>query len=132
MKPIINPWIVYFAEVSDVIKCLNILLFIVAAIYFVITYDFSDVMEMSLDGFLHANEEKTEKNKKRWFSKIKKTCLCLFILLFFGLFVPSKETIYKMIIASYVTEDNYKKSKEEIYEIIDHVADKIVYIQKND
>lgn len=64
-------------------------------------------------------------DEKRIFNLFKKIIITCFISIFIGIFVPSKETCIEMMIASQVTHENVAATKEEIYEIIDYVTDKV-------
>lgn len=44
---------------------------------------------------------------------------------FIGAVIPSKSTCIEMMIASQVTHENASGTREEIYQIIDYVADKM-------
>jgi len=57
--------------------------------------------------------------------KFKKIICAGFIAIFIGVFVPSKETCIEMMVASQVTHENVNATKEEIYELIDHIIDKV-------
>lgn len=68
------------------------------------------------------NLEDYEKNTFKIFKKIIiASCISLFI----GILVPSKETCIEMMIASQVTHENVTATKEEIYEIVDYITDKV-------
>lgn len=57
--------------------------------------------------------------------KFKKIICVGFIAIFIGTFVPSKETCIEMMVASQITHENVTATKEEIYELIDHIIDKV-------
>lgn len=42
-----------------------------------------------------------------------------------SIFLPNKETCIEMMVASQITHENVDATKEEVYEIIDYVTDKI-------
>ena len=64
-------------------------------------------------------------DEKRLVSIFKKVIIASFILLFIGILTPSKETCIEMMIASQVTHENVTATKEEIYEIVDYITDKV-------
>lgn len=68
--------------------------------------------------------EKAEVNRKRFSRIIPVFAISIFILLL-GIAVPNKETCIEMTIASVVTKENVQTVKEEVYEIIDYVTEKI-------
>ena len=55
---------------------------------------------------------------------IKTFVICV-IVLFIGGLIPSKETCYKMIIASYITPSNIEAVKGEATDLIDYIVDKV-------
>ena len=55
----------------------------------------------------------------------KKIMIASIITLFISILLPSKETCVEMMVASQVTHENVTATKEEIYEIIDYVTDKV-------
>lgn len=64
-------------------------------------------------------------DEKRLVSIFKKVIIASFISLFIGILTPSKETCIEMMIASQVTHENVTATKEEIYEIVDYITDKV-------
>lgn len=115
MKPIINPWIFYWAEVSETIKIVSLLLLIAIIIGGVIIFM---IYGSDIDF-----EDETENRK--FFKRLRLTIVVALFLLICTIVIPSEETVYKMAITSYVTEDNYYKGKEEIKELIDYICDEI-------
>ena len=55
----------------------------------------------------------------------KKLLITGIILIFIGMFLPSKEACIEMMVASHVTHENVTATKEEIYEITDYVTYKV-------
>lgn len=66
-----------------------------------------------------------EDDEKKILKISKKTIITSFIVLFIGIFVPSKETCIEMMVASQVTHENVTATKEEVYEIVDYITDKV-------
>ena len=87
MKPIINPVFFYIADTAPCIKFASL---VVAAIGIIITL----IILLTID---------LDESTKKAFKTLKVISI-VSVLLF--IFVPSQETIYKMGIASLVTEDN--------------------------
>lgn len=67
---------------------------------------------------------------KKWIMRFTKIFIAGIITLFIGVLVPSKETCVEMMIASQVTHENVSATKEEIYEIIDYMTDKVNKTEK--
>ncbi len=66
-----------------------------------------------------------EDDEKKIFKIYKKIIITSIIALLIGIFVPSKETCIEMMVASQVTHENITATKEEIYEIVDYITDKV-------
>lgn len=125
MKPIINPWWIYFAEVSEGLKIFSLFMFVLIAIIGIIAmpyneYDYSFVDEEERKDFL----SKKKRNIKIFF-------ISLFVSLLLGIFCPFQKTVYKMIAANYITEDNLVKGKEEIKDLVDYITDSINKIESD-
>lgn len=126
MKPIINPWIFYFADVANAMVFVFMftgIVFFVYAFYKFMTLE-EDEYIMNLENFYTLKEKDKDAKKKNWHI-IKRYVLigCAFIIL--STLTPTEKTIYRMAIASYITEDNLSKGKEEAKELIDYIVEKI-------
>ena len=133
MKPIISPWIFYLADVANAMVFVFIftgIVFFVYAFYKVMTLE-EDEFIMNPDGFYTLKEKDKDAKKKDWHI-IKRSAIigCIFILL--SALTPTDKTIYKMMIASYVTEDNLSKGKEEAKELIDYIVDRMDEVNETD
>lgn len=133
MKPIINPWIFYFADVANAMVFVFMftgIVFFVYAFYKFMTLE-EDEYIMNLDGFYTLKEKDKDAKKKDW-RIIKRYVLigCAFIIL--STLTPTEKTIYRMVIASYITEDNLSKGKKEAKELIDYIVEKIDEIEETD
>ena len=64
-------------------------------------------------------------DEKKVVTAIKKIIITSLISIFICILIPSKEACVEMMIASQVTHENVSATKEEVYEIIDYVTDKI-------
>ncbi len=109
-EPIISPWIFYWIEVFDIIHGIAGffgVMFIAILLFGLITYP--DAVD-----------------KKEW---RKFLCYVCVGLAFFGLlvlFVPTSETSYKMLVASYITPDNIDKGVELTKDGIQFIMQTIV------
>ena len=114
MEPIINPWIFYFADILNAFSILFtaigiIGLFTSTIILITIFVDFDD-------GSIEARRlEKLLKNL---------LFICSTVLII-GVLLPTKETIYKMLTAKYLTSDNINLGIEQIKSMIDYIAEKL-------
>lgn len=64
-------------------------------------------------------------NDRKCISMLTSLIVAGFVATFIGALVPSKSTCIEVMIASQVTRENVDASREEIYNIIDYVADKM-------
>lgn len=108
-EPLINPWLIYLLDVSDVIKCT---MFVIAVASGVLTlFVFCADREMT--------------------TQTKRAAIIFIVCTVLAIFVPSERTMYKMIIASYVTPANIQKAGDSIDIVIDKVIEKIQKFQIN-
>lgn len=66
-----------------------------------------------------------EDDEKKTIKIFKKIIITSLLVLFIGILVPSKETCIEMMAASQITHENVTATKEEIYEIVDYITDKV-------
>lgn len=118
MTPIINPMFFYWVEVADISKVMSMILCLVLVILVI----FFTILMIDL------NKENLEFKR---FSKMRKTFLIIAVVcLIFGILIPSRDTMYKMAAASFVTKDNIeyvvemgKDGVEYIVEVIEDAFD---------
>lgn len=114
MKPIINPWMFYIVDCLDGLKMLCIL----AVPVLVIVIGF---LTVKIDDF-GRGEEKELKSARR----TRKIVILFSILLLIVItFIPSKETCYKMMVASQITDNNIQKAEDTIKKSVDYIFEKI-------
>ena len=111
MNPIVNPIWFYIISVFNGLKVMSgiLLMSIVVLVICTLATSFDDI-----------NWEMVE-NKKITKMIIIVSTICASVILF----VPNEETMYKMMIASYITEENVEIAKGEVKELIDYIAEKI-------
>ena len=114
MKPIINPWLFYLVDCLDGLKMLCIL----AVPVLVIVIGF---LTATIDD-LWSDQEKEKKSDIR-----TRTIVILFTILLLIVipFIPSKETCYKMMVASQITDNNIQKAEDTIKNSVDYIFEKI-------
>ena len=114
MKPIINPWLFYLVDCLDGLKMLCILA--VPLLVFVIGY-----ITFTIDD-LGRGKEKELKSAIR----TRKIVILFSILLLIVIpFIPSKETCYKMMVSSQITDTNIQKAEDVIKNSVDYIFEKI-------
>ena len=114
MTPIINPWLFYLVDCLDGLKMLCILA--VPLLVFVIGY-----ITFTIDD-LGRGKEKELKSARR----TRKIVIIFSILILIVIpFIPSKETCYKMIVSSQITDTNIQKAEDTIKNSVDYIFEKI-------
>ena len=114
MKPIIKPWLFYLVDCLDGLKTLCILT--VPVLVIVIGF-----ITVKIDD-LGRGEEKELKSARR----TRKIVILFSILLLIIIpFIPSKETCYKMMVASQITDTNVQKAEDVIKNSVDYIFEKI-------
>lgn len=111
MKPIINPWLFYLVDCLDGLKMLCILA--VPLLVFVIGY-----ITFTIDDFGRGDGKELIRTRN--------------IVILFSIsilvvipFIPSKETCYKMMVASQITDTNIQKAEDVIKNSVDYIFEKI-------
>lgn len=117
MKPIINPWLIYLIDLFDNLKKLFIvpLILLVCAIGVILIIWFLCFMEDDVD------DNFITKCKKY----LKKLIIWLGIsgLLFTA--IPSKDTMYTMLVLENVTTDNIQAIGKTGKDVVDYITDQI-------
>jgi len=114
----INPMYFYLLNVSAELKiflCALGFVALVVTIFILITWGTDSC----------ANIFDMDDDEKKIFKIFKNVIIASIITIFIGILIPSKETCVEMMIASQVTHENVAATKEEIYEIVDYVTDKM-------
>lgn len=121
MEPIISPWIIYFAEMCDVFNVLLIFLLVASAI--VSLYSGASILD---DSWRTEDEQKTN-------VKVFKIGIVVTIIGALGvIFVPTTNTVYKMIIFNNITINNIEKGQDYVEDIIDYTAKKLIEIKEGE
>lgn len=115
MTPIINPWWFYLVDVIGNFKsaCLALLLIIVIG--------FAAIFLIEVGG----DADELELDKVKVIKTLKKMVIVGALVITFDMFLPTKETCYKMMVASQVTEENVKKAEDVIKDSVDYIFEKI-------
>lgn len=115
MKPIINPWLFYLVDVIGNFKsaCFALLLIIV------IGFGATALIEVG------GASDELELDEAKVIKTLKKMVVASALLMTFDMLIPSKETCYKMMIASQVTEESIQKAEDVIKDSVDYIFEKI-------
>lgn len=114
MKPIINPWLFYFVDCLEGLQIVCIL--VVIALTFAIVLLTAIINDFGWD----------EKEKLKSARRTRKIVIFFSILLLVVIpLIPSRETCYKMMVASQITDTNIQKAEDVIKDSVDYIFEKI-------
>lgn len=110
--PIINPWLFYFMGVVDYFRTILSLVWLIYTAWLLIA-----IFSFSMEGL--------EDDKDFW-KEVKQYIITpLVVVATLFVFVPSKDTLTKMVITQHITVENYEIAKGEVTELIDYIFDKL-------
>ena len=115
MKPIINPWLFYLVDLISNLKIACFVLLLIIAIGFVATVII--VIGEDVEG--------VELDEVKVIKVIKGMAVVGVLLMTFSILLPSKETCYKMMVASQITDTNIQKAEDVIKDSVDYIFEKI-------
>lgn len=117
MKPIINPWLIYLIDLFDNLKKLFTvpLILLVCAIGVILIIWFLCFMEDDVDDNFITKCKKYLKKLIIW--------LGISDLLFTA--IPSKDTMYTMLVLENVTTDNIQAIGKTGKDVVDYITDQI-------
>lgn len=101
MKPIINPWLIYFASRADAVGTLFMIVAVAAFAICLIEFD-----DLTKNGF-------------KLFISIGIISVILTVL------TPTTETVYTMMVANELTPDNVQAVGKTGKDVIDYITDQI-------
>lgn len=120
MKPLIDPKIFYWMDVCEsltILLCFFLGISVCTLIGVILFWTFSD------------DPWKDKEDKEKLATKCKRWIISLSIISVVStlglIFIPSKETMYTMLIVNNLTEDNLSKGEEEVKELIDYTIEKV-------
>jgi hypothetical protein len=108
MKPIISPWLIYFASRADTVGTLFLIVTIVAFAICFIGFD-----DLTKNGF-------------KLFISIGIISMILTVL------TPTTETVYTMMVANEITSDNIQAVGKTGKDVVDYITDQIDKIVNKD
>lgn len=120
MKPLIDPKLFYWMDVCEsltILLCFFLVISVCTLIGVILFWTLSD------------DPWKDKEDKEKLATKCKRWIISLSIISVVStlglIFIPSKETMYTMLIVNNLTEDNLSKGKEEVKELIDYTIEKV-------
>lgn len=129
-EPIINPWMFYLIE-----KCamLHGWSFIIAIIISVVLAWSKSSEEPSRCKYPYGWEDKYTEDKESWKKECRKTekriTAILAISVAITFLAPSRETMYKMLIAQQLTKQNIEVVKGNLNDALDNIVEKIIKVK---
>lgn len=121
MHYIINPWIFYLLGLADSIG--------IACVAFLFLFGITFGV-YALIWFVEFSEDDDGYPKPMHI--LKKWKVPLILTIAFLVFMPSTDTIYKMMIASQVTTENIGTAKETIQDVADYIIDAVKEIKEKE
>lgn len=122
MEPIIDPKLFYWADICESLNAVFIVLLIISIISLI-----------ALAAFFAEDYDCFDEEGIKFFKRfLTITVIALSISLLGVIFVPSRKTIYQMIVFDNITENNIQAGKDDIKELIDYTVDKIEEVNKED
>lgn len=136
--PIISPWVFYLINVLGQVKWIFTILISILIPFIGYTYVKAKncyaekYQEYYFRSFGVTKEEAREKAKEESDPIIKRcnifvrrgTTVCIIMLVLFSL-IPSQETMYKMLVANYVTYENVETATDAIKDSVDYIFEKM-------
>lgn len=123
MKPIISPWLIYLINLFDDLKLLLIITLILLAcitVGILIIWFFCIIDCYEDDNFII-------KCKKY----LKKSIVWLFVNSLLFITIPSKDTMYTMLVLDNVTSDNIQAIGKTGKDVVDYIVNQIDKIVNN-
>lgn len=125
MNPIINPWLIYLAEVLETLRNAITCGIGVSAIISLITVFIRIASEAGPSELSDGEKIMTKLGKKS-------ACICV-IMIVLNIFIPSKTTVYTMIALRYTTPNNIEHVGGSVTDFIGDIAEAIdSAVNKND
>ena len=124
MKPIISPWSIYFADVLPSLGNIGLAIGIIATAAFLVVIIFWGIA--SLDGL----DEEINKSFHKLLFKICLPILLVGYLIF--VLMPSKKTIYTMMVVKQITPHNIEILGDSAKDVVDYITDEIKELTKEE
>lgn len=112
MEPVISPWVFYLIDIANGIRIISLIAYVCVFIPFV--YGLGTMVVNKEYG----NDDKDYLRGKRTF---KISLVILIISLGISIFIPSSDTILKMVIAKNVTYDAVDAAKDVVVQVYNDI-----------
>ena len=115
MKPIISPWLIYFLSVLDSINTIGVIIFWLGLFGIPLTFVFGAALNCW-------------KSAEHGLKALKPYAIAYAIFVIVSLFIPSKTTVYQMIVAKELTPNNISTITQAAGDTAEDIADYVVDI----
>lgn len=122
MNPIISPWWFYWIDVLWNVKVFLVVLITISFVVVVILYIVGFVTYDNSRNYGDDDKDLKFANKILIFSK--NITICLFVCGLLLSIIPSRQTMYTMLVAQNVTYENVEKAAGIIQDSVDYIFDK--------
>lgn len=122
MKPIISPWLIYFAELADSINMA--FLFVTFIAFIIMAFAFISYM----DNIPYMDNKKDETLKQC----LKKSFIWFCISVAIVVMTPSKDTVYTMVVLDNVTTGNIQAIGKTGKDVVDYITEQIDKVVNED
>jgi hypothetical protein len=121
-NPIISPWVIYLIDVASCLGGITRGAFGLAMAFVII-----GAIIYAIWRFVEYDEDFDEDAKKSetYFKALKKGAIIALALVVANALIPTKETAYTMLVASYATEENVEKATDAIKSGVDYIFEKL-------
>lgn len=116
----INPWYFYLIDICESIKIVSIIYFIITT---VITIIFGSIFLAEKTSYYDNDDWKKFYNT--YGKMLKKFITSIIFAIVLMIFIPSEQTCTRMLISSFITEENVETAQETIKNTVDYVMDRI-------
>lgn len=121
---VINPIWFYLCDVFEIVKTFASIASGLIGIVWLLTYVFG--LWITITNASYGEDDSDYKEGLALKAAAKKLIIPFIIAFSINIFVPSENTIYKMMVANLATYENIDIAADTIEEAFDHVIDKLV------
>lgn len=117
MEPVINPWIIYWVSVLNNIGCTLSFIICMSVVSSVIigVIHLCDLSDSYSDNLSFPN----------WFKYFKLSIAVACISGLICIFIPDKQTMLTMMVATYITPDNLNVTTDYIVELVQRITEAV-------
>lgn len=125
MNYYVDPRIIYWMHAISTFE------FIISMVAMVSGFGFGVLLFVYI-GQVYDTDMTLDENTK-WIKKMMIRAFVIFVVSLVGIiFVPDKDTMKEMLIASYMTEENVKSAKGEVKELVDYIFEKVEKVNRKE